>query len=549
VRIITAGGLALVVVVTLALFLDLGRPAFWDPGESRYAETVREMLLTGNWIGPTLNFARYYDKPPGYFWLLAGTFTAFGPDEWAARLPSAVAGTLTIALVVGFAWRRVGARAALGTGLILATAVQFVALGRSVRMDMLLTLLVTATLLQVFTIAEPGPTASSRTWPLYVLPAVGVLVKGPVALLLPLLIALTFLAVTRMAIGLDRLRPGPLSVVTLAALAAWYVLVAVRAPDYLWTFLWQHNLGRFIGRALAGHHEPIWFYLWVLPVTFLPWTLFLPGALHRAARRARRGERLTIFLLVWCAVPFVFFSLSRAKLATYLLPIFPALALLTATYLDRVLRAPALVRARALAIPALVWMLGMAAVAVGTPLGVAVAYGGYARSALPTLLLAAFSLLGWHAFRRARLELVPALVVAGALATQILFYRVGAPVVDDFSSLRDAALVARELPATAPVFAYKTRGHSFTYYGGRSLLRVRSPADAAEVLGRSTPTAVLVKRRHLEKIRQYLRTPACIWWQSPSGRVLLANIPRPSEPGASLLPVARSSGDAARPRC
>jgi hypothetical protein len=75
VRIITAGGLALVVVVTLALFLDLGRPAFWDPGESRYAETVREMLLTGNWIGPTLNFARYYDKPPGYFWLLAGAFT------------------------------------------------------------------------------------------------------------------------------------------------------------------------------------------------------------------------------------------------------------------------------------------------------------------------------------------------------------------------------------------------------------------------------------------------------------------------------------------
>ncbi len=122
-RVITAGALALVVVVALALFLDLGRPAFWDPGESRYAEAVREMLLTGNWIGPTLNFARYYDKPPGYFWLLAGAFTAFGPDEWAARLPSAVAGALTIALVVGFAWRRVGARAALGAGLILATAV------------------------------------------------------------------------------------------------------------------------------------------------------------------------------------------------------------------------------------------------------------------------------------------------------------------------------------------------------------------------------------------------------------------------------------------
>jgi len=80
--------------------------------------------------------------------------------------------------------------------------------------------------------------------------------------------------------------------------------------------------------------------------------------------------------------------------------------------------------------------------------------------------------------------------------------------------------MAADLPATAAIFAYKTRGHSFTYYGGRSLLRVRSPADAAAALGRAAPTAVLVKRRHLEKIRAHLTAPACIWWQSPSGRVL-----------------------------
>ena len=149
-----AGILGLATIVTVVMFLDLGRADLWDPGESRYAETVREMMVTGNWLDPTLGFLRYYDKPPGYFWLVGGAFKAFGQNEWAARLPSALAAVLTIALVVRFAWQRIGARAALGAGVILATAIQFVVLGRSVRMDMMLTLLLTATLLQAFVLWE-----------------------------------------------------------------------------------------------------------------------------------------------------------------------------------------------------------------------------------------------------------------------------------------------------------------------------------------------------------------------------------------------------------
>ncbi len=539
-RQVIAGALALAAVVALAFFVDLGRPAFWDPGESRYAETVREMLITGDWVGPTLNFVRYYDKPPAYFWLVAGAFTAFGTSEWSARAPSALAAVLTIAWLVAFGWRRVGARAALGAGVVLATTIQFVVLGRAVRMDMLLTFLMTATLLQAFALAgdQRAPTSplSRATWPLYVFTIIGLLVKGPVAVILPLGIVATFLLATRTLPGLERWRPGATSFVALGLLAAWYTVVAIQAPDYLWTFVWQHNVGRFLGRALAGHHEPVWFYLWILPVTFLPWTLFLPGAMRHAYRRARRGDRLATFLLAWCAVPFLFFSLSRAKLATYLLPIFPALALLIAVYLDRVLRAPATTHARAFAIPGLVWTIGMAVVAVGTPIGVAIAYPGYGRAALPALMLVVFPLLGWRAMGDGRWPALVALVVMAALSTQGLFYRVGAPVVDEFSSLRAAARIAEALPATAPIFAYKTRGHSFTYYGGRSLLRVRSPADVAAVLGRSTPTAALVKRRHLEKIRAHLASRAYVWWRSPSGRVLLANIPHPDRPGDQLVP-------------
>jgi 4-amino-4-deoxy-L-arabinose transferase-like glycosyltransferase len=440
---IAAGVAALAIVVGLAMFLDLGRPDFWDPGESRYVETVREMLVSGNWLEPTLNFVNYYDKPPGFFWLVGGAFALFGRNEWAARLPSAFAATLTIALVVAFGWRRVGARAALGAGVILATAAQFVALGRSVRMDMVLTLLMTATLLQAFVVFErrrdePGVPAPA-TWPLYALPILGLPIKGPVAVLLPALVVAAFLIATRTRPTLGRLRPGFATFAALALVAGWYVLVAVRAPDYLWTFIWQHNVGRFVGRALAGHREPIWFFCWILPLTFLPWTLFLPGALRHAYRRARRGHRLPAFLLAWSVVPFVFFSLSRAKLATYLLPIFPALALLVAVYLDRVLCAPAEARARAFRIPAVAWSVALAAIAVGVPLATAIAYPVFSRAAFATVGLGVFALVGRQLVRQGRWAATPVLVAAALLARHLLLNRLGAPVVNEYCSFRTPA--------------------------------------------------------------------------------------------------------------
>lgn len=549
---LAAGVLGLVAVAALAFFLDLGRPDFWDPGESRYAETVREMMLTGNWLEPTLAFVPYYDKPPGFFWLVAAAFGAFGASEWAARLPSALAAVVTIAMVVAFAWPRVGARAALAAGVILATAIQFVALGRSVRMDTLLTLLTTAPLLCFYLLVEPGGRWRA-TWPLWTLPAAGLLVKGPVAAVLPVLVAATYAGVTRTRCRLRQLAPGGATLAALAVLGGWYVVEALRAPDYLWTFLWQHNLGRFAGRALAGHREPLWFYLWILPLTFLPWSLFLPGALARAWRRARRHDRLTIFLLAWCAVPFVLFSLSRAKLATYLLPIFPPLAILVAVYLDRLVRAPRPLARQALRVPGTVWVAVLAALVVGGPIALVATHPAHGREALALLALAPLPLLGWTLLRRDRWKAVPALVAGGALAIQVLFYRVGAPVVDEFLSLRGAAEIARDLPAEATVYAYKTRGHSFTYYGGRILSRVRSPEAVAEVLGRSVPTAVLVKARHLEKIRRHLGDPVCIWWRGPSGRLLLANLPRRDAPGGQALEPATAAtvavGSRTPPRC
>ena len=540
------GTAGLAVVVAIAFLLDLGRPYLWEPNEGRYAEIVREMLLTRNWITPTLNFAPYYDKPPGFFWLVAAAFQLLGTSEWAARLPAAISAVLTIAATVAFGWRRIGPMAALGAGAVLATAIEFVALGRSVRMDTVLTLTVSGTLFYAYALWDaPNPTHEAgvkhrATWPLYVLSALGLLVKGPVAVALPVLVLAALTLVTGEYRRLRRFRPGLGALIAVALASTWYVSTAISAPDYLWVFLWRQNLGRFLGAGRGtGHTEPLWFFFWILPVTFLPWTLFFPGTFRRGFERIRGGDRVTLFLLVWFAVVFVFFTLSRAKLAPYMLPAFPPLALLVSAYVAEALQAPEPERMRAFKIPGLVWAVGMLAGTIGVVLGVAVRYPSYGLRAAVALVLAIVPLAGWVALRQHRWRTVPALVLVGALAIQALFYRVGAPVVNEFASFRTAAEVARALPPAAPIFAYKTRGHSFSFYDGRTVKGVLSSEAAAAALQGPLPAGLLTKTKHLGSIQRHLAEPVCIWWQSASGRVLLANLPAPQTAShGALLPLA-----------
>lgn len=520
----TAGGIvALVLVATGAFVVDLGRPAFWDPGEGRYAQTVHEMMASGQWLVPTLNGVPYFDKPPGYYWLVAGSFHTFGLHEWAARLPSAIPALLTIAVTACFAWPRLGAATAIGSGLILATTTQFVALGRSVRMDMLLTLLLSATLFRAYALWTDDRPSSGRTWMLYALPAFGLLIKGPIAVVLPVLIVGALTALTRDLARLRRLRPGPGIAVAAIVAASWYVPTAITAPEYLRAFLWDQNVGRFVGAA-TGHGEPAWYFLWILPVSFLPWTFFAPAAVARACRRARRRHDLDVFLLCWIVLTVGFFSISRAKLATYVLPVFPPLALLVARHLRSVLAAGVATRRRELRVPAYLTTVGLAAVAIAVPIGVAIAFPAYVRPAAATLGLLPLALAGVWAIRQEQWRLGPPILLVAMLALHALFYRVGSPYVDEFSSLRRPAEIARELPDDTAIFAYKTRGHSFGFYDGRVITRLRSPEAVAAVLESAAPVALLTKRKYLERLRCRLAVPASIWWEGASGRVLITNV-------------------------
>jgi 4-amino-4-deoxy-L-arabinose transferase-like glycosyltransferase len=307
----------------------------FEPDEGRYAEIPREMLARGEWTVPYLLGEPYLDKPPLLYWLVMGSYRLFGIHDWSARLVPALAVHATVLLTYLLGRRLLGERAAFFGALLLALAPGFVSVGRLLVLDGLLTLCVLLSLLAAFE-AVRGPRLRWSWWLLSAAACgLGVLTKGPVALVLlvPPLWAFRRLGGPVCRPG----RPGWLAFTTLllAVTLPWYVALSLRIPDFARYFLWEHNVVRFL--SPFDHLRPVWFYGPILLVGLLPGTLLLPTFLRfllsgDPAAAGRRSPALGFVLLGagWCVL---FFTLSGCKLPTYILPAFPLLALALGSYL------------------------------------------------------------------------------------------------------------------------------------------------------------------------------------------------------------------------
>jgi len=312
-------------LITLAgfglFFLRLGVPGLMDPDEGRYAEIAREMLLLKDWLIPHLNLVPYLEKPPLVYWLTSLSFSAWGLTEGAARLPAALAALGGLYLAYGLGRALWGESPGLWAALVLGTCGGYVVLGRLLTLDMVFTLFLSLGI-------GLGYLALSRErrqlWPwAYLSLALAVLVKGPVALVLVGLIwGLTAFLRGRQALR-DLVQPKSWILLALIVLP-WFIYVAWRFPEFPRFFLWEHHVERYLEGA-SYHAEPWWYFGPVLLGLLLPWTGLVPWAL---SRRAPLNPDDRIFLLIWAGVVLVFFSLSRGKLATYILPALLPLALL-----------------------------------------------------------------------------------------------------------------------------------------------------------------------------------------------------------------------------
>lgn len=330
----------LALAFAVAWFAALDARRLQHPDEGRYAEIAREMAQSGDWLTPRLNDLKYFEKPPLQYWLGAATFDAFGVDEWTARLPTAMAGFLAV-LAVGFtAACLAGGAAGAYSAVVLAGTVWHLGLSQILTLDAVLSLWLTATLCAFLLAQRPSLTPrAQRNWMLaaYAAAALATLTKGLVALVIPggALVAYTLAA--RDAGPWRRLHPVAGLVVYLVIAAPWFLLVSRANPEFAHFFFIHEHVDRFLTESHNRTGEWWYFVPWLV-LGLLPWLLVwlvtLPAS-WRAAPVAANGFSWERFCVAWAAFVFVFFSASGSKLPSYILPLFPALALVLGFELTR----------------------------------------------------------------------------------------------------------------------------------------------------------------------------------------------------------------------
>ncbi|GAK56791.1 hypothetical protein U27_03755 [Candidatus Vecturithrix granuli] len=328
--------IGLLVVIALPLFfLTPFTRELWLPDEPRYAEIAMEMADAGNWIIPRFHGELYTEKPPLYFWLLAGSAELFGNwRPFALIFPAALSALGVIIVIYAFAAFLFDRKVGLLSALMLMTSVLFLGVGQFVRMDMFLLLCFSVSLLSFYRL-HVRTTSYDVVYALlfFVAAALATLTKGPIGVGLPGLIILIFLFWTRNFSVLRKIRLFWGNLVYLAIVLAWFV-PAIRQEgwDYAYLIIIKQNLGRVYGSF--SHARPWYFYLHTLPWITLPWFPFLVSAMIHAWRTPTTSceHDASRFLWIWWGTTFVFFSLVSGKLEIYLLPLLPPTAILTAHF-------------------------------------------------------------------------------------------------------------------------------------------------------------------------------------------------------------------------
>ncbi len=338
--------LLFLVVFYVCLFSHLGALGVVGPDEPRYASVAREMAESGDWVTPHLYGRPWFEKPVLYYWAAALAFRMFGVNEFAARLPSALAAALAalaLAWAAWKAWQFEGLAAARYALLIFPTCVATFGFARAAGPDMLFAATLTAAMVAGFTLVwRMGAQAGSerRTWTAVqvaqvsfgVFLGLATLAKGPAALILAGGSAGLWAVLTRCWRAALRLA-HPLAIVAFGVTALpWYLVCAVRNPEFVRTFLFTHNIERYL-TPVFQHHQPFWFYAPVLLLGLLPWTVLLIGVARDTIQlwqEKRWAESPGLFFGCWAVFPVVFFTFSQSKLPGYVLPAVPPLALLVA---------------------------------------------------------------------------------------------------------------------------------------------------------------------------------------------------------------------------
>jgi 4-amino-4-deoxy-L-arabinose transferase-like glycosyltransferase len=454
------------------------------PSDEGRSEMAREMAATGDWITPRLNAIKYFEKPPLQTWMNALTFKLFGLGEWQARLWSGLCGLLGIGLVA-YTGRRVfnpwvGTTAAL----VLASSFWWAGLSHVNVLDMGLSGMMALSLCGVILAQRDGAgERERRNWMLvcWAGMALAFLSKGPVGIVLPGAVLVLYTLVTREWAIWKRLHLVSGLILFAAIAAPWFVLVWLKNPEHPHFFFIHENWERFFSKV---HHRegPLYYFVPILMVGIMPWLGVLAQSIWASRHDTARSFRPKTMLLIWAAFIFFFFSISSSKLPHYILPIFPALALLIASYLEK---AKASAWAFAAGLLAAVAVAGLAFVprlaAMGTEPAEIAAYQAsqpWAAVACVVMLAAAVCVFWWIKQKRADLATLAtiALAIGGFLGGQLLM--LGS---ESYGRFRSGALlvpaIETELTPSTVLYTIGTYEQSMPFYLRRTMTTVGETND------------------------------------------------------------------------
>lgn len=520
------------------LFARLGERGLLESSEARYAETAREMSLSGDWVTPRFFGVKHFHKPPLTYWLTSAGYALFGVDEFGARFFLVVAGLATLWLVwwMGRLWY--GPRAGLLAAGILLTTPLFCTFTRVLTTDLYLTLASTAAV-AAFLAGHLGRRGGYLS--MWLALGAGFLLKGPVALMLVACAVLPFLWLEGRPGQWREVCPGAgLALFAVVALP-WFVAVCWMNPGLFSRFVFYETLER-VATTVHGRTGSPAYFVGVFLAGFFPWSLLAPAAAVARwplVRQGGPGGRADRLFAGWFAVPFVIFSLSKSKLMAYILPIFPPAALLLAAWMDRALegdwRSP-----RSACRGALIGAAGGVAV-------LGLAFGPLADDstaglrahlplALPVLLLWALSA---HA---AGLRGSVRPLLAGTCAVALLYPALVAPHGDrlegEYGSLKSLALVLRrEARPGDPVLLCRQGATSIPFYLGRPVHTFESDVDL-----RFEPDRTAAERWHLGRMEQVVELLAAgpAWLVGHGDTLLEVDRAQRAVTGRSLRFVARA---------
>lgn len=325
------------ILFMLFYFVWMGHYPFFIPDEGRYSEVAREMIESGDYITPRVNGVVFLDKPILYYWLQAIAMHLFGVNEWAVRFFPALCGILGCLATYLCGRTLYDRRTGILSAIILATTPLYYACAHYANLDLEVATWITCSLFLFLCGAQSN--TSARAWLLssaFIFAGLAFLTKGMIAIAFPGLIGLTWIVLTKRWHVLQTM-PFVLGIsLFLCVTLPWYTLVQMRNPAFLHYFFVTQQITRFLSAGTFNNPAPIWFYAPVVLLGFLPWTLFLLLAIMQYGKAkliSSAFQQNTLFFILWASIVFGFFSIPHSKTISYILPIFPPLALLVGRHL------------------------------------------------------------------------------------------------------------------------------------------------------------------------------------------------------------------------